>query len=154
MGRIGSSLLCVGLIAGCVLSAAAQSFSRTVVADVNGDGKPDVLVMDTTLNNVAVYLNTGNGALGPGAFFGFLPPTVQFDGAMVVSDRNGDGIPDILIVQSQQIQTLLGDGKGNFSVPSVTPISPIDNISNIVIASCVVAQFHRGNLLRFPGGDQ
>jgi FG-GAP-like repeat/Bacterial Ig-like domain (group 3)/FG-GAP repeat len=130
MGRVRSILLCLVFMLSCAIFAGAQSFSRTAVSDVTGDGKPDVLILDPTANTVAVYLNTGSGTLGSGAFFGFLPG----GGSMVVSDRNGDGIPDILILDSGQTQTLFGDGKGNFSVPSVTPIPPITSSSNVLYA--------------------
>jgi hypothetical protein len=133
MGRIRSILLCLAFVMSCTLFAGAQSFSRTAVADVNGDGKPDVLILDPTANTAAVYLNTGNGTLGPGAFFGFFPPA-SGESVMVLSDRNGDGSPDILILQPQQIQTLFGDGSGNFSVPTAAPISFINSSSNVVYA--------------------
>src|SRR6185437_11246242 len=133
MGRIRSILLCLAFMMTCAVFAGAQSFSRTVVADVNGDGKPDVLVLDPNANTVAVYLNAGNGTLGAGAFFGFLPPA-SGGSVMVVSDRNGDTFPDIVILQPQQIQTLFGDGTGNFSVPTAAPIGPINSNSNVVYA--------------------
>ena len=133
MGRVRSVLLCLVIFTSCAVFAGAQSFSRTTVTDVNGDGKPDVLILDPTANTVAVYLNTGNGTLGPGAFFGFLPPA-SGTSVMVVSDRNGDGFPDILILQPQQIQTLFGDGAGNFSVPAAAPIGPINSESNVIYA--------------------
>jgi len=133
MGRTRFVVLCIAAFVSFCLKAGAKTFSRSVVADINGDGQPDVLVLDPTLNNVAVYLNTGNGSLGSGAFFGFLPPS-SGSSTMIVADRNGDGIPDIVVLQPQQIQTLFGDGHGNFSVPTAAPISPINSGSNIIYA--------------------
>jgi hypothetical protein len=79
-----------------------QSVEAIAVADLNGDGKPDLVavVSDSTLtqNNLYVYLNTGSAA----APFG-TPQILQTDtdlggGCISVSvgDVNGDGLPDLL----------------------------------------------------------
>jgi hypothetical protein len=75
---------------------AGTNLRSVAAADVNGDGRPDLLV--TTSNNVAVLLNqTAPGALTPG--FG---PAATFGAgssprAVVASDVNGDGRPDLLV---------------------------------------------------------
>jgi len=116
---------------------AAQSFSSggffassVAVADVNGDGNPDILVINgegsTTNGNVGVLLGNGNGTFQPAVNYptaATLATTVAGD--MVVADVNGDGQLD-LIVSSQcldsscvqgAISVLLGNGDGTFQAP-------------------------------------
>ena len=96
------------------------------VADVNGDGNADVLVVnydqppdDMGPGLVAVLLGNTNGTLGL---------AVQYEvqnGAtsLVVGDFNGDGIPDLAVAQTavygeqSAISILLGYGEGFFLPP-------------------------------------
>ena len=78
-------------------STGASSNPRTaVVADVNNDNKPDIVVACFTSNNVAVFPNVGNGT--------FLAQTNYATGASsnpygaVVADVNSDNKPDIVVV--------------------------------------------------------
>ncbi|SPF50572.1 hypothetical protein SBA4_4430018 [Candidatus Sulfopaludibacter sp. SbA4] len=74
------------------LSAGGQP-TRAVIADVNRDGKPDILVVTTDSNGVtseiAVFLNAGNGTFSAPAFF------ITFPGAtaLAAADLNNDGSP-------------------------------------------------------------
>jgi Bacterial Ig-like domain (group 3)/FG-GAP-like repeat len=91
-------------------------FSALVVADVNGDGRPDILVGNqcpgncTSDGSVAVLLGIGNGTF---------QEAVSYDSggegasSIVVADLNGDGKPD-LIVANGAVGVLLGVGNGTF----------------------------------------
>jgi FG-GAP-like repeat len=61
------------------------------VADVNGDGKPDIVVTDL-FGDISVLLGKGNGLFGTAAAFsaGFAPVVVT------TADVNGDGRPDLI----------------------------------------------------------
>src|SRR2546426_6824378 len=61
--------------------------ASVAVADVNGDGKPDILVVNTGANTFSVLLGTGDGTFGPKTDFstGILPHGIA------VADLNGDG---------------------------------------------------------------
>jgi len=69
------------------------------VADVNGDGKPDLVVAECTTNTCAtgkveVLLGNGAGGFQSSAIY----PVVGFGpGSIAVADVNGDGIPDLLV---------------------------------------------------------
>jgi hypothetical protein len=107
------------------------------VADVNGDGKPDLVVANQCLvgyldgycevqanSSVGVLLGNGDGT--------FQSPMSYWSGgssatSVAVSDVNGDGKPDLLVAnqdefdgsQGGSVSVLLGNGDGTFqSAPS------------------------------------
>jgi hypothetical protein len=72
-----------------------------VVADCNGDHKPDLLVLAGTLN---VFLGKGDGTFAPAvSYFAGAGPT-----SFVVGDFNNDGIADAAVASSAGIGILLG----------------------------------------------
>jgi hypothetical protein len=94
-------------------------------ADVNGDGRPDLLVANECAiagcgdGTVAALLGRGDGS--------FLPPTTTYDSggsralSLLVNDVNGDGKPDLLVVNqcvggcaNGAVGVLLGNGDGTF----------------------------------------
>ncbi|CAF4515559.1 unnamed protein product, partial [Rotaria socialis] len=62
----------------------------------NGDGKPDIIVANSSSNNVGVLLNIGNGT--------FADQTTYSAGSgascVAVVDVNGDGKPDIIVTNA------------------------------------------------------
>jgi Bacterial Ig domain/FG-GAP-like repeat/Matrixin/FG-GAP repeat/PKD domain len=103
-------------------SFADRGASRSVaVADVNGDGKPDLV----TTNPNAPYTQSGVGILlgnGDGTFLQIplqnsLNPEVS---SLAVADLNGDGKPDIVTangIYSTTVSVFLGKGDGTFQDP-------------------------------------
>jgi FG-GAP-like repeat len=83
-------------------------------ADVNGDGKPDLLATHDDVGLLTVLLNDGNGSFRPAA-----PSPVrtsQVGLGFDAGDLNGDGIVDLVMgVMSRGNPFILyGDGKGGF----------------------------------------
>jgi hypothetical protein len=85
------------------------------LADVNGDGKADVVAADKAANSVSVLLSKGDGTFQQQRTFAAGPGPV----AVAVADLNGDGRPDIVTadranILSNEVSVLLGSGDGSF----------------------------------------
>jgi FG-GAP-like repeat len=107
----------------------AQGFSHTeyhspnrptdvFVADLNGDGKADVVTTQSTSNAVTVFLNHGDGTFtdfGSGHYLTGANPQ-----RVVIADFNADGKRDIATANCNpsthvgSISVLLGNGDGTF----------------------------------------
>jgi filamentous hemagglutinin family protein len=93
---------------------ATGSFPNSVAtADVNGDGKPDLIVANGfSNNNVSVLLGNGNGTFQTRQTFatGSSPFSVS------IADVNGDGKPDLIVANdlAGSVSVLLGNGNGAF----------------------------------------
>ncbi|PYX32539.1 MAG: hypothetical protein DMG77_03100 [Acidobacteria bacterium] len=100
------------------------------VADVNGDGKPDLLVADCGLIGINVC-NHSNGLVGVllGNGDGTFQPVVTYDSggsttvSIAVADVNADGKPDVVVANEcgntstcadGSVGVLLGNGDGTF----------------------------------------
>ena len=100
------------------------------VADLNGDGRLDVAVTNSTANTLSVFLGNGNGtfAVAPGSS----PATGTYPRHVTVAFVNGDGIPDLITANtnSGNASVFLGNGNGtfrgalNYSV-GVTPLDVV-----------------------------
>jgi hypothetical protein len=83
-----------------------------IVADFNGDGRPDLAVSDFQNNLVSILLGSaGGGFVAKGTF-----ATGSFPTAMVAADFNGDKKIDLAVVNANAgtISILLGNGDGTF----------------------------------------
>ena len=67
------------------------------IADVNGDGKPDVLTANQDSNNVGVLLGNGDGTFQQALTFGSGDESGWGPFSVVAADVNGDGRPDLVV---------------------------------------------------------
>ncbi len=82
------------------------------MADVNGDGQPDLVVANSGSNNVSVLLGNGNGTFQSAVNYA----TGSEPSAVAVADVNGDGHPDLVVTNfgSNTVSVLLNNGSGTF----------------------------------------
>jgi len=100
-------------------SSGGYGLQSVTVADVNGDGRPDLVVANFSGPAVGVLLGNGDGTFQPVVTYESGGSTPH---AVAVADVNGDGKPDLLVTnQCCEIGTgngtvgvLLGNGDGTF----------------------------------------
>lgn len=109
------------------------------IADVNHDGKLDIIVANTTDGTLTVLLGDGQGHFTPAAGSPFACGKSPND--IATGDFNGDGNLDLLIANTETpyLTILLGNGKGGFA-PS--PHSPFDTHSYPHVHGVAVADFN------------
>jgi len=84
-----------------------------VAADLNEDGKVDLVASDYSGNQINVRLGDGVGGYGPAVNF----PTGAAPSGLVVCDFNKDGHQDVVTSNTgdNKVSLLLGDGAGGFA---------------------------------------
>ncbi|QPK43516.1 VCBS repeat-containing protein [Streptomyces gardneri] len=88
--------------------------------DVNGDGKLDVVTVNSGTSDISVLLGDGKGRLGPATRFA---DSVSLGGALALGDVSGDGKPDVAVAHTDRtITVFLGDGAGAFGAPVTHPV--------------------------------
>jgi len=99
-----------------------QDAVSVAVADLNGDGKPDI-VGTTYFGGISVLLGNGDGTFQPAVLYSPGGASLQ---AVIIADVNGDGVPDLLADDecgvayncypnpAGTVSVLLGNGDGTF----------------------------------------
>jgi autotransporter-associated beta strand protein len=104
-----------------ITTKAYSYLASFAVADLNGDGKPDLVTSETYCcgysgGNFSVHLGNGNGTFKSATnYYGGYSP-------LLVADFNGDGHPDLLATGVNPIGSIqggvyLGNGNGTFQGP-------------------------------------
>ncbi|HZN93491.1 MAG TPA: VCBS repeat-containing protein, partial [Myxococcales bacterium] len=86
------------------------------VADLDGNGRLDIVSGNGFNPNVAVFLQTA-----PGSYTMTTWPVGSFPSELWVGDVTGDGIKDIVIGNPGGITWVAGDGAGGFGPPTTVP---------------------------------
>jgi len=106
------------------------------LADLNGDGYPDIVAASQDADLVTIFLNDGSGGFGmpEGENFGFKgfgnsSPRDVLNASFKVADVNGDGLPDVVLlefgdsnIEAFYLSAFLNKGSGKFSDPIRSPL--------------------------------
>ncbi len=99
------------------------------IADLNGDGLPDVIVPNFRAADISVLIGNGDSTFQPQRNFDAVPSP----DALVTADFNGDGKADIAVLQNfpqlggtSKIAIMMGRGDGTFK-PAVTLTTDFTN---------------------------
>jgi hypothetical protein len=121
-------------------TGAGSKPSSVAVADVNNDGKLDVVTANSGTSNAGVLLGNGDGTFQPVSTY----PTVakSYPKAVTVADVSGDGKPDLIVASevasasgsTGAVDVLLGNGNGTFQ-PLIT--HAIDGPASAVVIADV-----------------
>jgi hypothetical protein len=132
--------------------------ARVLLGEIDGDGKPDLLVPCGAPGQLSVFLGRGGGEFAEAAV---VPSVARVkDGA--VGDLDGDGRSDLAVIATEELAVQLGE-EGQFSEPvrierneasrfSDPAIADLDGDSNadVVVLEAQVS----GSVLIYPGlGD-
>jgi FG-GAP-like repeat len=91
-----------------------------VLADLNGDGKLDLILSYTgglagnPVLGASIYLGNGSGGF---TFSQTLGQSIRNPSLNLAADVNGDGIPDICILESDTLEIYLGQGGATYAIP-------------------------------------
>jgi len=98
--------------AGATYSGFPRSAGEVAIADLNGDGKPDLAVGSS---EVGVLLGNGDGTFQNPVFYSGVG--ISYD--VAIADFNGDGKPDIASSggPAASVGILIGNGDGTFQTP-------------------------------------
>lgn len=109
----------------------APSAVGLAVFDLNGDGKLDAIVTNSSASNgtVAVLLGDGKGNFGSPVLYDSGGPGAS---GVAVADVNGDSVPDLLVVNSGNLGVLLGNRDGTFQPAVIYPTGGQDSGSLVV----------------------
>src|SRR6266404_3572480 len=113
---------------GAQFAVGKRPYERVRVADVNGDGHPDVITTNLDGDNITVLLGDGKGGFtqAPGSPF----PGGKTPFGVAIADLNGDGKLDLAIAnfsghpeqaENDGVTILLGDGEGGFKIMAGPP---------------------------------
>src|SRR6201996_9769337 len=99
--------------------AAGHLPNDIAITDMNGDGNPDLVIADHQSPFITILLGDGKGGFHPAPGSPGDIPSNPHPHGVVAADFNGDGHPDVVTDSwgSNQIELLLGDGKGGLQTP-------------------------------------
>ncbi|MDJ0849969.1 MAG: VCBS repeat-containing protein [Myxococcota bacterium] len=104
--------------------------TEVAVADLDGDGAQDLAVSNSAAPlfppGVTVRQGNGDGSFGPETFFPVTGPGPRW---LAVVDLDGDGVPDLVTVNSfgEDVSVLLGNGDGSFEAAVSYPVGSQPN---------------------------
>jgi hypothetical protein len=146
---------------GTYVAVGKHPYQRIRVADLNGDGKADIVSPNLEGNDVTVLLGKGKGTFEQPAGSPF--PCGDSPFSVAVGDVNADGLVDLAIVSSPSstsdrsgrdgLAVLLGDGHGRFRAMKGSPF-PMGRFPNLVAIGDVDGDGVGDVVVSRPDADQ
>jgi hypothetical protein len=107
------------------------------IADMDGDGKPDIILIDSYNNVLQIYLNQSiTGSITTSSFGA--PSAVSANGtlgSLTIADINGDGKPDLIVMSTSyqnEISMIQNNSTpGHLSLASYTLLEPIGTLTSL-----------------------
>lgn len=91
------------------------------LADVSGDGRPDMIVANASSNAIDVRLGDATGGFGDAQSFA----SGGSPNSLAIGDFNGDLLPDVVVANSlDTVSLLIGHGNGVFDAPQDFSLPP------------------------------
>ena len=152
---------------GVSFAVGQMPYQRVRVADVNKDGRPDIITTNTEGGDVSVLLGDGRGGFTPAPGSPFKANPRPF--GVAIADVNGDGKLDLAVVNfsgqgndssDDAITILLGNGDGTFKPAPASPFtsgrSPVavavGDVNGDGIADVASANMGSNNITLLLGG--
>jgi len=107
------------------LVLAAPGASQVAIADMNGDGMPDLIAADF---NVSLFLQTSPGT--------FANPISLYPGGanwVAVGDLNGDGMPDVVVTDGTGVHVLMHTGAAS-ATTFAAPVTVFTQTANMNVS--------------------
>ncbi|MEO7296979.1 MAG: VCBS repeat-containing protein [Verrucomicrobiota bacterium] len=101
------------------LSKTSRARRGVLWSDINGDQLPDLLVSEPDSGQLTVYFQKADGSLGPAKKF----PTLTGVSDLAVADWDGDGVPEIFLLSTDERQIGMTRLDKNGRIPFPTLLS-------------------------------
>ena len=119
----------------------AAGASSLAAADLNLDGKTDLIIGNNSQNGIVIAFGNGDGTFATESSL-IATSGAPLTPSMSVSDLNGDGYPDIALIvadlttESEDLSVLLNDGTGNFK--NVTQVTGLNLYTAAPVSTCLL----------------
>src|SRR5581483_10604565 len=102
------------------------------VGDLNGDGKPDLVILHSD-GTTTVYLGNGQGGFSKANTLDLSDGSGDIPDGLALGDFNGDGKLDLAADHSSSnvVEIYEGDGTGNFGTPQSVTVGGAVSLSSI-----------------------
>lgn len=124
------SAVTAGVLNAAKSYAVGQAPSDLTLADTSGDGKLDIVTLNSDSNNLAVLTGRGDGTFASAK----LSATCEFPTDFSAGELTGDGKVDLVVrcAGAKRSQALIGLGDGSFiSSPRVFPLGTATLIADV-----------------------
>jgi hypothetical protein len=89
--------------------------SVMITADLNVDGKPDLLVANASPGQITILLGNGDGTFRSPMLLGAASGLTS----MLATDLKGTGIPSLVVTTASGLLVFTGNGDGTFGAPAI-----------------------------------